>query len=80
MGTPMPNSLKVWRDFSFPFFFETDVNQKYPLPISQKFRERANPLASSFRAERTMHFFPSPFSQRPTAAVFIPNTTSIQIP
>lgn len=60
MCTPMPNGLQVCRDFSFPFFFETDVNQKYPLPISQNFRERANPLASSFRAERTMHFFPAP--------------------
>lgn len=35
---------------------------------------------SSFRARRTMRSFPSPTSQRLTAAVFIPNTTAIQTP
>lgn len=61
------------------FFFQGNMNQKYLLPASWTFRGRGNPLVSSFRATRTMCYFPSPSSQRLTAAVFIPNTTSIQI-
>lgn len=69
------NSLKVSK-----IFLERNVNQEYPLAISQTFRGRGNLLASSLRVEKTMSSFPSACSHRPTAVSIHPIHNSYSNP
>lgn len=77
---PTARWLQVWQGCSFPFFFQKDVKSNLSTAHFTEIEGEGQSAPSSFRTAGTLRSLPSPASQRLTAAVFIPNTTSIQPP